>query len=583
MKNIINTLFILIALFGGIQQVQASEQGCSANFSFSIDYSVSSFTYQFIDQSSSSNNITSWDWNFGDGALSAFQNPEHQYLNEGVYVVRLQISCSDGSSDTFSDTIKVTKVVPPNCTAYYTYSVDSANPVIFHFTDHSLSPNDTITSWQWNFGDMSIGSTLQNPFHQFAAVGNYYVTLSINTSGGCSATYGDTISVVNSAPACNANFTYKADSVSGNLNTIFFYDQSTAADPIISWHWNFADGDSSTSQNPAHIFPFAGIYDVSLTIKTQGGCSSTSHYPIQVGNPQRYNIWGRVYLGNQTTDKCIAYIYKEFNNGYIVPVDTVRLTSVNDTLGVYYFYQIPEGVHKVKVLLPSNSNYYDKYAPTYYGNNLFWNNTATINLFQDISLANVHLEAVNQLTGTNKISGAVFKNGNQIQKSGIQILLVGPAQEVFRYTYSDNQGNYSFDDVPTGNFYVYAEVTGLYATPAYMSLQNYDTLYNVNINLSKTQAITSIDELAESKEKLSVKSYPNPVQNILHFEFNQPMSRFVSYQILNGMGQIIRAGQMEVNNKNAELDLADFSSGFYMIHFYSDSGKETVIKRFIKL
>jgi PKD repeat protein len=583
MKNISNKILLLILLFVGIQKVEAGEQGCYADFNYTIDYSVSSLTYLFADQSNSNSTIVSWDWNFGDGSLSSFQNPEHQYLSEGTYLVSLSITCSDGSSDSITDTIKVAKVIPPSCSAYYTYNADSANPLIYHFTDHSLSQNDTIIAWQWNFGDMTTGSTQQNPIHQYAAIGTYYVSLSISTSGGHSAIYSDSISVINTLPNCNASFSYKADSVSGNPKAIFFYDQSTSADPIISWRWDFADGDSSLNQNPAHIFPYAGIYDVSLRIKTQNGCSSTTHYPIQVGNPQRYNIWGRVYLGNQTTDKCIAYIYKEFNNGYIVPVDTVRLTSVNDTLGVYYFYQVLEGIHKIKVLLPSNSNYYHQYAPTYYGNNLFWNNTSSISLFQDVSLANVELAAVNQQVGTNKISGAVMKYGNQIYKSGIQVLLIGPSQEVFDYTYTDNMGEYRFDDVPSGPFYVYAEVTGLYAVPAYMNLQTYDTLNNVNIYINTTQTVASIDESIIKKDIPSIKTYPNPVSNIMHLEFNQETNQVVYYEIVNNIGQIVMEGKFEYATKRTNLDLSELDPGFYIIHLKSIKGESTVNKKFIKL
>jgi len=583
MKNISKKILLLILLFVGIQKAEAGEQGCVAAYSYTIDYSISSFTYQFIDQSYSNTSIVSWNWNFGDGSMSSFQNPEHQYLNEGSYVVSLNITCSDGGSSSISDTIIVAKVIPPSCSAYYTYNTDSVNPLIYHFTDHSISPNDTIITWQWNFGDLSIGSTQQNPVHQYAATGTYFVSLSISTAGGLSTIYSDSITVINTLPGCNASFSYKADSVSGNPNTIFFYDQSSSADPIISWRWNFADGDSSISQNPAHIFPYAGVYDVSLSIKTQSGCNSTTHYPIQVGNPQKYNIWGRVYLGNQTTDKCIAYIYKEFNNGYIVPIDTVRLISVNDTLGVYYFYQVYEGIHKIKVLLPTTSNYHDQYAPTYYGNNLFWNNTASISLFQDISLANVELEAVNQQIGTNKISGAVYQNGNQISKAGIQILLIGPSLEVFGYTYTDNTGQYSFEDIPTGPFFVYAEVTGLFAIPAYMHLQTYDTLNNVNIYINKTQAVASIDESISSKSFPDIKIYPNPVSNIMYFEFNQEINQTVYYEIVNNTGQKVMEGNIEAYTKKTNLDIGTLNAGFYIIHLKSLKGETSVNKKFIKL
>jgi PKD repeat protein len=40
---------------------------------------------------------------------------------------------------------------------------------------------------------------------------------------------------------------------------------------ITGWSWNFGDGESSTEQNPSHIFQNPGIYTVSLTITASSG------------------------------------------------------------------------------------------------------------------------------------------------------------------------------------------------------------------------------------------------------------------------------------------------------------------------
>jgi photosystem II stability/assembly factor-like uncharacterized protein len=41
---------------------------------------------------------------------------------------------------------------------------------------------------------------------------------------------------------------------------------TVAAAPIQSWNWNFGDGNSSTLQNPAHVYQNSGTYTVSLTV-----------------------------------------------------------------------------------------------------------------------------------------------------------------------------------------------------------------------------------------------------------------------------------------------------------------------------
>lgn len=72
----------------------------------SADYSVNSTqayskpaAFQFTDTSTGST-PTTWNWSFGDGTYSDLQNPTHTYSDYGLYPVILNVSNSDGSSET---------------------------------------------------------------------------------------------------------------------------------------------------------------------------------------------------------------------------------------------------------------------------------------------------------------------------------------------------------------------------------------------------------------------------------------------------------------------------------------------------
>nr|MBA3971965.1 PKD domain-containing protein [Bacteroidota bacterium] len=66
-------------------------------------------------------------------------------------------------------------------------------------------------------------------------------------------------------------------------DTVDFTDASTATfGSIVSWAWNFGDGNFSGSQNPSHVYTACGIYNVSLTIFTSGFCSNTFSSNITV-------------------------------------------------------------------------------------------------------------------------------------------------------------------------------------------------------------------------------------------------------------------------------------------------------------
>lgn len=60
---------------------------------FSVE--ISGLNVNFTDMSE---NVSSWEWDFGDGAKSTLQNPEHSYAANGSYTVSLLASSLDGSN-----------------------------------------------------------------------------------------------------------------------------------------------------------------------------------------------------------------------------------------------------------------------------------------------------------------------------------------------------------------------------------------------------------------------------------------------------------------------------------------------------
>jgi PKD repeat protein len=62
----------------------------------------------FTDQSASpSGNITTWSWTFGDGTSSTLQNPSHDYVGAGSYLVCLSIWNDNGCQSQTCDTVIV--------------------------------------------------------------------------------------------------------------------------------------------------------------------------------------------------------------------------------------------------------------------------------------------------------------------------------------------------------------------------------------------------------------------------------------------------------------------------------------------
>ena len=209
-------------------------------------------------------NITSWYWEFGDGSVDNNQNATHSYLAEGNYNVTLTVESDLGCSYSKTQTI----TVYPSPTADFTYTSDCYLDAV-QFTDASSTTVGTINSWAWNFGD-TLTSNIQNPTHNFANSGNYTVSLTVQNSQGCNASYNQSVEV-HPKPISDFNYTYNCSN-----GLVSFTDASVSqGNPISSWNWDFNDGGTSTEENPTYTFANNGSQTVTLISGSSLNCADT--------------------------------------------------------------------------------------------------------------------------------------------------------------------------------------------------------------------------------------------------------------------------------------------------------------------
>jgi gliding motility-associated-like protein len=225
---------------------------------FSSDATISCktpFTVNFLNKSTGS---TNWQWLFGDGGVSTVENPVHVYTATGNYAVMLVAFNASGCPDTIirQQYIQIKK---PSI-ILYGLPQTGCTPLTINPTT-SVTANQPIASYLWNFGDGTTSNAV-NPQHTYTTAGNYDVTLTITTTGGCI----DSVKMVNAVRTGNkptAEFEAQPPEVC-NVNPVHFVDQSTGN--VDQWLWLFGDGDSSTEQNQAHVFEGIGKFTVTLIV-----------------------------------------------------------------------------------------------------------------------------------------------------------------------------------------------------------------------------------------------------------------------------------------------------------------------------
>jgi PKD repeat protein len=153
-----------------------------------------------------------------------------------------------------------------------------ANDLSVAFDSTASDPDGSVESYAWEFGDGET-STSADPTHVYAGAGSRVARLTVTDDDGGTTTVEHLITVVAPNVLPTADFTHEVDGL-----TVDFTSTSTDSDgTIVSYLWEFGDGETSAEQSPSHTFAAGGAVDVKLTVTDdRGGVASktTSVKPI---------------------------------------------------------------------------------------------------------------------------------------------------------------------------------------------------------------------------------------------------------------------------------------------------------------
>ena len=224
--------------------------------------------------------VASWFWDFGDGGTSFQEDPAHQYDDKGNFTVTLVVTDDDGASGSVSLEVSLVNVAP---SAGFIFDPDEGTVgVDVRFMDRSSDPEGKELEYLWNFGD-GVTSTTMNPLHAFDSSGTKSVSLTVTDDEGSSNAITREIRVYpNVRPT--ADFSFSPDS--GTIDDVFYFvDESVDEDGyIVSWSWDFGDGDDSSRKEPDHQFSDKGVRFVTLAVEDNDGNQDSVTKQVTVMN-----------------------------------------------------------------------------------------------------------------------------------------------------------------------------------------------------------------------------------------------------------------------------------------------------------
>lgn len=267
-------------------------------------------------------------WSFGDGSLGFGESVEHIYQNAGVYTATVNVYDSLGCAVS----CQTYMTISPNLLA--DFSVDTlvgCAPFDVQFTNQS---QNAVTNY-WDFGDGS-GSTQISPLHTYTTPGTYNVGLWVFAGNGNDSVAVFNQIVVNPAPVANFH-SYELNAENGS-DSVQFADNSLYAD---SWLWDFGDpasgvNNTSTEQNPLHVFTSNGGYQVTLIVTNSYGCADTltASSKVNVGIQEFNTDLHAVIYPNPASNEAELHIFSKTPQPLFVQLidakgNTVQKQQVN--------------------------------------------------------------------------------------------------------------------------------------------------------------------------------------------------------------------------------------------------------------
>jgi len=226
-------------------------------------YVNETITFNAADSYDPDGYIVNYSWDFGDGNTATGVTVSHAYADNGSYSVTLTVTDNDGATDSAHATKTVMNRPPVASFTETAEIVDTDETISFDASDSS-DPDGSIVDYSWDFGDGTQGTGVSVQ-HAYSQDGTYTVTLTVTDDDGATDTTSATKTVLNRIPI--ASFTESAETVSSSESIHF--DGSESHDPdgtIVSYSWDFGDGNTATGVEVDHAYEDDGVYTVTLTV-----------------------------------------------------------------------------------------------------------------------------------------------------------------------------------------------------------------------------------------------------------------------------------------------------------------------------
>ncbi len=267
------------ALMHDLRLEVATDHGCTDFVTQSIavypvvtvnfEYDSAGCSPHYSSFANTSENASSFSWDFGDGGFSFVTEPGHAFVNSGENDLVVDVELRGYSEFGCGDTITRQVTIHPSPEARFSYT-----PIYQYYPDATVTlvneTNPGNYTYEWDFDDGE-GSAERDPdSHTYLEWGEYSIRLSASNDQ-CSDSVVHWIKIFPPQPIA-----------------AFIPDRDTGCVPVTitmtnlsqygeSYLWEFDDGTTSTEFEPTITYDEPGYYQVKLTVTGEGGQDVAFH------------------------------------------------------------------------------------------------------------------------------------------------------------------------------------------------------------------------------------------------------------------------------------------------------------------
>jgi PKD repeat protein len=546
---------------------------CKAGFKYyqtAYDSIAGTVTFQLTNLSEGES--LTYLWQFDNGKTSTEKEPKITFdLKQKERKVCLTVSGINSCTDTFCDAVYITNPNPPviepaECYTGFGYQVNLTVQTLVPalVLDFYSKATPEATEWKWDFGDGTI-STEANPTHIFnlPTVNSPMVDpnpfrkvcLTVKTKMGCTASYCETIDIYKNTPPvdpvtkCHAWFKYYRPTDVVSIPEVIPYKLIDASEgKVIKRLWQFEDGKTSTEAEPMVYFDFQKpTQKVCLTIYTSDDCTSTWCDVIYITTPK------------------VDTVYTDKQNGYSMRYKSSFPIQMSSCAGT------------------ATAQVYQNDLPVK-ADNYVWS-TGTEG--QDVKgLCPTQTYSVKAKTSNGTIvSGTfIFNSDGTVSEVPINWYITG-ARDSMQIQYDLTNKNYTVewrlcdgtivksDSIPLNSINCGSNQSNLILKDA-----SGNVIYSENISL-KTLA-TLLDPI---KTSASVKLFPNPVTDVLNFQYSGNQMQEMQVEICDITGKRILIQKLSniESGQQISLNVNALRKGMYLCKMIADN-QILAIEKFTK-